>query len=81
MPERLLDVHLAFDPRALARTKNPTRTIAEAHRAEAERQASENRGSLRHPDPIEITKREGRDPLTGDDVLLVGTRWVVDTLG
>lgn len=78
MADRILDVHLEFDPLALAQEHNPTQAIAEASRREAERLATEQGGRLRHPDPREVVTKRALVPHTGQDVMLVATRWVVD---
>lgn len=81
MAELILDVHLEFDPVALALAYNPTQMIAEACRAAAEAQCVERRATLRHPDPRDVMTRRALAPLTGIDVLLVATRWVADSDG
>lgn len=73
-----LDVHLELDPLALKQTADPTRTIAEASRTEAERLCAEQGMRLRHPDPREVVTKRALVPHTGQDVVLVATRWVVD---
>lgn len=77
MPD-LLDIHLDFDPAALARSRDATRTIAEASHQAANDQATEAGRRLRHPEPIDIVVKNATHPLTGQDVLLVSTRWVTD---
>lgn len=79
MPEVVLDVHLEFDPFALAKERDATRAIAEASHHAAEAQCAERGARLRHPDPREVVSRSAVDALTGDEVLLVATRWVADT--
>ena len=81
MAEALLDVHLEFDPGYLADQYDPTRTIAEASHHAATEKARDAGGTLRHPDPREVVAETAIDPTTGRDVLLVATRWVVDTRG
>lgn len=76
--ERILDVCLDFDPLRLAREVDPTRMIAETSRLVAEEKCAAAGATLRHPDPREVHASSGIDPLTGDEVLLVSTRWVVD---
>lgn len=73
-----LDVHLELDPLALAQEHNPTQTIAEASRHEAERLCAERGMRLRHPDPREVVTKRALVPHTGQDVMLVASRWVVD---
>lgn len=78
MADQYLDVHLDFDLLALARELDATRTIYEASHQAATAEAERNGYRLRHPDPRETVVKEGTNPLTGTDVLLVGTRWTVD---
>lgn len=78
MPEALMDVHLEFDPANLAKQHDPTRAVAEASRHAADEQAREAGGTIRHSDPREVVIKSAFDP-QGNDVLLVATRWVVDT--
>lgn len=78
MPERLLDIHLDFDTMRLALELDPTRTVYEASQQAAIDAAARDGGRLRHSDPRETVIKEATDPLTGHDVLLVSTRWIVD---
>lgn len=78
MAELLLDVNLEFDPIALGTERDPTRTIAEASRHAAEEKCREAGARLRHPDPREAVARKALKPQTGEEVLLVATRWVAD---
>lgn len=78
MADHLLDVHLEFDPLSLAREPNPTQAVAEASHHAATKQAEANGMTLRHPDPREVVSSRALAPTTGQDVLLVATRWVVD---
>lgn len=78
MAERLIDIQLELDPLRLAAEPDPVRTIAELARHEAEATVS-TMGRLRHPEPVEITSKQAINALTGRDVMLVATRWVVDT--
>jgi len=80
MPE-LLDVHLELDPLSLADEPDPTRTVAELSRREAEARAAERNVRLRHPEPVEVVTRKALKPETAADVLLVATRWVCDGVG
>lgn len=75
--DRLLDVSCEFDALALARERDPKRTIAEVSRHVAEEQARGRGGVLRHSEPREIIVHKALTP-TGSDVLLVASRWVVD---
>lgn len=77
--ERILEVHLEIDPVRLAREKDPTRTIAQLSRQAAEDKCAADGARLRHPDPQEVDVKTAMHPLTGDDVLLVATRWVADS--
>lgn len=81
MAEAVMDVYLEFDPLHLAGQRDPTQTIAEASHHAATEQARAGNGTLRHPDPREVDAKKAIDPTTGRDVLLVATRWVVDTRG
>lgn len=81
MADLILDVHLEFSPLALATEHDPTRAIAEASRAAAEIQCTERGARLRHPDPRDVVTKRALHPLTGEDVLLVATRWVADGVG
>ncbi len=78
MAERVLDVHLEFDPAALSLEHDPVQTVAEASRHEAESQCAQHLATLRHPDPREVISRHANDILTGRPVLLVSTRWIAD---
>lgn len=78
MAELVLDVHLEFDQRALADDANPTRAVAEASRRAAEEQCANAGATLRHPDPHDVVVKEALKPETGEEVLLVATRWVAD---
>ncbi|MCA1569316.1 MAG: hypothetical protein LC798_03130 [Chloroflexi bacterium] len=78
MAELLLDVHLEFDPVALAAERDPTQTIAEASRHVAEERCAEQGATLRHPDPRDVTAQRATSLTTGADVLLVATRWLAD---
>jgi hypothetical protein len=75
MPD--IDIHLEFDPLAVARTKDPTRTVAEASHYAATEAALAAGVTLRHPEPIEVVTTKAVTP-TGFDVLLVATRWTID---
>lgn len=74
----LLDVSCEFDASALARERDPKRTIAEVSRHVAEEQARERGGTLRYSDPREVIVHKALKATTGGDVLLVASRWVVD---
>lgn len=79
MPDHLLDVHLDFDPHLLPLDKTAaTRTVYEASHKAAENAAAQEGRFLRHPDPRETVIKAAQHPLTGQDVLLVSTRWVAD---
>lgn len=78
MAEQLLDIHLDFDPLRLAHEADATRCVYEASQQAAITKASERGGILRHSDPRETVLQEAKDPLTGRDVLLVSTRWLID---
>jgi hypothetical protein len=78
MAEQIIDVHLDFDTLRLAQVADPTRLIYEASQKAAEDEAERRGARLRHPDPRETVVKEATDPLSGRDVLLVGTRWIVD---
>lgn len=78
MPEHLLDIHLDFDPLLLARERDATRTIAEVSHQAARDEAESNGRRLRHPEPVDVVLKHAADPVTGQDVLLVSTRWVTD---
>lgn len=73
-----MDVHLELDPLALKREHDPTRTIAEAAHHAAQEQAIATGVHLRHTHPIDVYARTAVTP-TGTDVLLVATRWTIDT--
>ncbi len=78
MAERVLDVHLEFDPDALALERDPVQVIAEiSHRSAVER-CDRDFATLRHPDPREVISRQAIDAVTGRPVLLVATRWIAD---
>ena len=79
MTDHLLDVHLDFDPVLLPLDrKAATRTVYEAsHKAAVDAAATEGR-TLRHPDPRETVIKAATHPITGQDVLLVSTRWLAD---
>lgn len=81
MAEQFLDIHLDFDTLNLARERDATRTVYEASQQAAIEQAARQGVTIRHPDPRETVIKEAKDPLTGRDVLLIGTRWLVDTEG
>lgn len=76
--EQLLDIHLDFDTLHLALEVDATRAVYEASQKAADDEAARRGGRLRHPDPRETNIQHGKDPLTGRDVLLVSTRWLVD---
>lgn len=78
MAELVLDVHLELDPLRLAGEKDPTRTIAELSRREAEERCAAAGARLRHPDPREVVAHQAISATTGRDVMLVATRWVAD---
>lgn len=78
MAEHLMDIHLDFDMLRLATVADATRLVYEASQKAASDEAERRGGRLRHSDPRETVVKEGIDPLTGRDTLLVGTRWVVD---
>lgn len=78
MADLVLDVHMEFDPVALAKTRNATREIAEASRRAAEDQCRERGAVLRHTEPREVVTRKAIKAITGTDVLLVSTRWLAD---
>lgn len=78
MPDRYLDVCLDFDTLELGRHRDPTRTVYEASHKAATEKAENAGGVLRYTDPRETDIATAVDPLTGRDVLLVSTRWVVD---
>lgn len=78
MAEHVLDVHLDFDTLHLALERDATRTVYEASQKAAEEEAARRGCTLRHPDPRETVLKHGKDPTTGRDVLLVGTRWIAD---
>lgn len=80
-PDQVLDIHLELDPRALATEPDPTQAIAEASRRAAEAVCERQRMRLRHPDPREVVTKRALVPVTGEDVLLVATRWIADPLG
>lgn len=79
MADQILDIHLDFDPLRLAQEPNPERLVYEASQKAAADEAAQRGCRLRHSDPRETVIQDGKDPLTGREVLLVGTRWVVDT--
>jgi hypothetical protein len=72
-----IDIHLEFDPLAVARTRDPTRTVAEASHYAATEAAREIGATLRHPEPVEVVTTKAVTP-QGADVLLVATRWTID---
>lgn len=75
----LLDVHMDFDPRLLPMDKKAaTRVVYEASHKAAEEHAAHDGKTLRYTDPRETDIRLGTHPITGQDVLLVSTRWVAD---
>ena len=78
MAELVLDVSMEFDPLALAKEYDPTRTVAEIMRHEAEEKCANRRATLRHPEPREVITRQAIDAVTGQPVLLVATRWLAD---
>lgn len=78
MDDLLLDVCLDFDTVQLATVPDATRLIYEASQAAAVAQAERAGGHLRHSDPRATNMKTAINPLTGQDVLLVSTRWVVD---
>jgi hypothetical protein len=78
MADLLLDIHLEVDPAALAGERRPDQAVAELSRTEAERQCTERGARLRHSAPAEVLVSNALSPTTGDDVLLVASRWVVD---
>lgn len=78
MAELVLDVHLEFDPTELYKQRDPTRVVAEASRVQAEVESSAKGARLRHPDPRDVVVKRATDAATGDDVLLVATRWLAD---
>lgn len=79
MPDHLLDVHLDIDPTLLPLDrKAATRRVYElSHKAAVDAAATEGR-FLRHPDPRETVIKAAQHPITGQDVLLVSTRWLAD---
>jgi hypothetical protein len=76
--ELVLDIHLELDPVALAQEPDPTRAIAELSRQAAEVQCLERSAQLRYPDLRDVEVRRALQPVTGDEVLLVASRWVAD---
>lgn len=78
MAEHVIDIHLDFDMLRLATVADPTRLVYEASQKAAQDEAERRGARLRHPDPRETVVKEGIDPLSGRDTLLVGTRWIVD---
>lgn len=78
MAELTLDVHLELDPLHLNAERDPVRAIAELSHRAAEEQAQAAGARLRHGDPIEVESKRAIRPLTGDEVLLVATRWICD---
>lgn len=78
MADLLLDVSCEFDSLALARERDPKRTIAEVSRHVADEQARERGATLRTSDPREVVIRKATKAVTGADVLLVASRWVAD---
>ena len=78
MPDRLFDVRLELDTLRLAAEKDPTQTIAELSRREAEQFAATHHLTLRHPDPREVHTSSAIDPATGKALTLVATRWLAD---
>lgn len=78
MAELYLDVHLELDPFVLAGVIDPTQTVAELARHEAEERCLVAGATLRHPEPSDVVVRQALKPLTGEAVLLVATRWVAD---
>lgn len=74
----ILDVHLDLDPLQLADHGDPTRAVYEMSRRVAQDKAAEAKGVLRYDDPRETLVKEGQHPITGQSVLLVSTRWVID---
>lgn len=78
MPDQLLDIHLDFDLLHLATRPDATRTVYEASHKAATDEAERQHRRLRHPDPRETVVKHATDPLTGRDILLVGTRWLCD---
>lgn len=81
MAELQFDIHLEFDPAALAGEQDMKRTVAElSHRAALEA-ADEHRLNLRHPEPVAVHATDATDRLTGRPVVLVASRWVADTRG
>lgn len=78
MAELLLDIHLDFDVMSLAGDHDPTRTVYEASQRAAVEECSRRGATLRHSDPRQTVIKTAQDPLTGRDVLLIGTRWIAD---
>lgn len=79
MPDTLLDIHLDIDPTLLPLdTKAATRAVYEASHKAAADQAARDGKVLRHPDPRETVIKQATHPITGQDVLLVSTRWITD---
>lgn len=79
MPDHLLDVHLDFDPHLLPIDKRAaTRTVYEASHKAAEDTAAHQGRTLRYTDPRETVIKQATHPITGQDVLLVSTRWIAD---
>ena len=76
--DHILDVCIPFNVLELTRETDHVRTIAEVSHHHAAEKAAEAGGHLRHPDPREVDTKTAVDPLTGEDVLLVTTRWIVD---
>lgn len=78
MAELFLDVHLELDPFVLAGVADPTQTVAELARHQAEERCLQAGAVLRHPDPRDIVVKRAIRPLDGTAVLLVATRWIAD---
>lgn len=77
MADQLLDVHLDIDPDQLPLDrKAATRIVYEMARKAAEDTADRAGRRLAHPDPRETVIKAATHPITGQDVLLVSTRWM-----
>lgn len=87
MPEQFLDVHVELDPAKLAEARHPDQLAAEVSRALAEEVVAGIPGArLRHSVPVEVRVHTAYRPLDtpegpAGDVVLVASRWVVDTPG
>lgn len=77
MKDIFIDVLLELDTLSLTSLPDPTRFIYERARDEADRRCEENKARLRTDRAPEVIVNHGKNPLTGDDVTLVATRWAV----